>query len=88
MIAPPVEGGVNIVLVKENLFPGVADAGIPDVSPVPALGRGVEGLGDVCGVTLVHVIVEGPRVRLSMYVRGGVDDDPSLTLAEEKSDGG
>jgi hypothetical protein len=52
------------------------------------LGQGVKGLGNVSGVTLIHVIVEGPRVSLSTDVRGGVGDDPPLTLAEKETYGG
>ena len=81
MIAPPVEIRVDIILVKDNLCPGVADADILDVRPVPALSRGIQGTRDIYCVIFVHVLIEGARVPVIMDVVRGVDIDLPLTLS-------
>ena len=88
MIVSPVESGVDIILVQENLLPGVADADVSYVGPMLALSRDVNVLRNVDSVLFVHMVVGGTIVILSMDVCRGVNYDPPITLTEEETYGG
>ena len=79
------KGRVDIILVKEDFRMRVEDAYIPDVSPMPALGRGIERSGNIGGVTIFHEIVECACVCILNNVTEGVNHNPSLTIAEDKT---
>ena len=81
-----IKGRVDIVLVKEDFRKGVEDAYIQDVSPTPALCRGVERSESISGITLVQKIVECACVCILNNVTGGVNHNPSLAIAEYKRD--
>ena len=80
------KGKVSYIIVEEDICKGMEDAFIPYVIPMSALGRGVESPGNIGGVTIFHKIVEYARVYILNNVTGGVNYNPSLVIAEDKTD--
>ena len=87
MVTPTMEGGVNVILIKENFLAGVGHPQLPDVSPMTHLSRRVESRRTLDGVLFVHAVVECARVAGIRYVGGRVDDDATLVLALDEADG-
>ena len=58
------------------------------MGPMALLGGGVERLGDFLLRRFVHLIVEGPSVRVRVESRGWVNDHATFILPEDEANGG
>ena len=87
VVAPTMEDRVDVVLVQKDLCVWVACTQITDLRPVPLLCCRVVCDEHVCGVALVHLVVEGPGVGVPMYAYGGIHHDVTLVLAKDEPDG-
>ena len=82
------EGGVDVVLVQENLDLRCTNSQIPDVRPMAYLSRCVIGLGNRHGIGLIQLIIESTSVMVAMDVVGRIYHDTAFFLAFNKPNRG
>ena len=71
VVALPVKGWVDVIIVQDYLAPGVKYVDVPDVSPVMLLCRSIVGMRHVSWIAFVHLVVEGDRFMIVMDVARG-----------------
>ena len=85
IVAFPVKGGVDIILVQEYIAPGVTYADVLDVHLVALFCYSVIRTCHVKWTVFVYMVVEGPRVMVITNVAGGVYDYTSFLVTQDKT---